>query len=97
MVFPTGLHVDSEKDAPASAEKTYRNTQDEENSSTFDLAASEGVRSVRQHEAAKTHLRIVDSSCPFAFKWLAGYGRIQWYSRRPRGSIRLSEEASDLG
>ncbi|KAJ9092883.1 hypothetical protein QFC20_007256 [Naganishia adeliensis] len=43
MVFPTGLHVDSEEDAPASAGKTYRNTEDEENSSTFDLAASEGL------------------------------------------------------
>jgi hypothetical protein len=95
MVLPTGLQVDSEKDAHVSSRQKFRNKQDEENASTFDLAASERVRPVLEHEAAKSDLDIVDSSCPFAFKWLAGFGRIQWCSRRPRGLIRLCEEASD--
>jgi hypothetical protein len=46
MTLPTGLYVDSEMDAPESR-RAYRNSQDEDNASTFDLAASEGVRLVR--------------------------------------------------
>lgn len=46
MTLPTGLYVDSETDVPVSR-RTYRNSQDEDNASTFDLAASEGVRPLR--------------------------------------------------
>ncbi|KAI5454129.1 hypothetical protein NCC49_005119 [Naganishia albida] len=43
MVLPTGLLVDSGKDATVSQHRTYCNSQDKDNASTFDLAASEGL------------------------------------------------------
>jgi hypothetical protein len=44
MTIPTGLHVDGEKDAATF--EHYRNEQEKDNASSFDLKASDGVRCV---------------------------------------------------